>query len=788
VFAPAGDGSTRRRASDAVGLGTALLLVVGAIVLMHNPPAAEGDIAEALTPPPDAIEWLVTLLWFVGSVGATAVVVLVALVARRFRVALRVAIAVAVAWAACGLLGWLLGGDGGRPVTPTYDGIDLGFPLARIAVAVAVAGTIAPYLSRPFRRLVLTLVGLAAAAAVLQGSGLPLDVLASMAVGWAVAAALRLIFGSPTGLPSAGEVVEAALDLGLDLSDVDPVRPQVWGVARFTGSVDDEVVDISIYGRDAADAQLLAKAWRFLWFRDSGPTLSLTRLQQVEHEAYLDLAASRAGLRAPDVLVAALTPAGDEAALITRPPPGRPLAALAADELTDDLLDAVFEQLGRLRSAGIAHGSLSPATVVVGGDGGVGLRDFSAATSSATPDRLDRDLGGLLIVVALVADPGRSVAAAMRILGTAGVGAALPQIQPLALDRATRHLARHDNQLVARVRDEAAGAVGVETPQLADVHRVSLSGLFMAIAAVFGLSLIVREFAGAEGILTTLKTANPWWVFAVFVVAQSTNVAQAWSVIGSVSTPLPFGPTLALEFANAFTGLVAGTLGTTATIIRFFQRRGLAVSVAVSSGLLVSVAGMATQAVLFVGSAIRTRGAFDFSTRSTAGSGSTSSSSTEMLLLGAIVLVAVLVGVLTAVPRFRRVAIAKLQPQMTAARDNLHDLRSQPGKLVRLFGGAAGAQVLFAVALGFSLRAYGTSLPLAELIVVNTIASLLGGVAPVPGGLGVIEAGLIAGLTAAGVPNTIAVAATLTQRMFTCYLPPLWGYPTLAWMRRHEYL
>jgi hypothetical protein len=414
VFAPAGDGSTRRRASDAVGLGTALLLVVGAIVLMHNPPAAEGDIAEALTPPPDAIEWLVTLLWFVGSVGATAVVVLVALVARRFRVALRVAIAVAVAWAACGLLGWLLGGDGGRPVTPTYDGIDLGFPLARIAVAVAVAGTIAPYLSRPFRRLVLTLVGLAAAAAVLQGSGLPLDVLASMAVGWAVAAALRLIFGSPTGLPSAGEVVEAALDLGLDLSDVDPVRPQVWGVARFTGSVDDEVVDISIYGRDAADAQLLAKAWRFLWFRDSGPTLSLTRLQQVEHEAYLDLAASRAGLRAPDVLVAALTPAGDEAALITRPPPGRPLAALAADELTDDLLDAVFEQLGRLRSAGIAHGSLSPATVVVGGDGGVGLRDFSAATSSATPDRLDRDLGGLLIVVALVADPGRSVAAAMR--------------------------------------------------------------------------------------------------------------------------------------------------------------------------------------------------------------------------------------------------------------------------------------------------------------------------------------------------------------------------------------
>jgi len=140
------------------------------------------------------------------------------------------------------------------------------------------------------------------------------------------------------------------------------------------------------------------------------------------------------------------------------------------------------------------------------------------------------------------------------------------------------------------------------------------------------------------------------------------------------------------------------------------------------------------------------------------------------------------------VPRFRKMAIAKLKPQVTAARDNLTQLATQPGKLVQLFGGAAGAQILFAIALGFSLKAYGTSLPIGELIVINTIASLLGGIAPVPGGMGVIEAGLIAGLTAAGVPDTIAVAATITQRMFTCYLPPIWGYPTLAWMRKHEYL
>ena len=109
----------------------------------------------------------------------------------------------------------------------------------------------------------------------------------------------------------------------------------------------------------------------------------------------------------------------------------------------------------------------------------------------------------------------------------------------------------------------------------------------MGVGALVGVFLIVREFAGVDDLWSTLASAEWSWVCVAFVLAQLTNVAQAVSVLGSVSTPLPFGPTIGLELANAFTGLVAGTVGTTATIIRYFQRRGLAVSVAVSSGVLV---------------------------------------------------------------------------------------------------------------------------------------------------------------------------------------------------------
>ena len=65
--------------------------------------------------------------------------------------------------------------------------------------------------------------------------------------------------------------------------------------------------------------------------------------------------------------------------------------------------------------------------------------------------------------------------------------------------------------------------------------------------------------------------------------------------------------------------------------------------------------------------------------------------------------------------------------------------------------------------LDAALHAYGESLPLLQLILINSLASLLGGMAPVPGGMGVIEAGLIGGFTAAGIPQTEAVAATFTH-------------------------
>jgi uncharacterized membrane protein YbhN (UPF0104 family) len=41
---------------------------------------------------------------------------------------------------------------------------------------------------------------------------------------------------------------------------------------------------------------------------------------------------------------------------------------------------------------------------------------------------------------------------------------------------------------------------------------------------------------------------------------------------------------------------------------------------------------------------------------------------------------------------------------------------------------------------------------------------------------------------AAGVPEPAALAAALSYRVFSSYLPPVWGFFSMRWLQQHEYL
>jgi uncharacterized protein (TIRG00374 family) len=128
-----------------------------------------------------------------------------------------------------------------------------------------------------------------------------------------------------------------------------------------------------------------------------------------------------------------------------------------------------------------------------------------------------------------------------------------------------------------------------------------------------------------------------------------------------------------------------------------------------------------------------------------------------------------------------------LRAQASSAATALRVLRS-PSKVVMIFAGNLAAQLLQAVILGLCLRAFGHQATLAELILVNTLASLFAGFMPVPGGMGVAEAAYTAGLVALGVANAPAMSTAIAFRMVTYFIPPVWGAVAMRWLRQHAYL
>jgi uncharacterized protein (TIRG00374 family) len=162
-----------------------------------------------------------------------------------------------------------------------------------------------------------------------------------------------------------------------------------------------------------------------------------------------------------------------------------------------------------------------------------------------------------------------------------------------------------------------------------------------------------------------------------------------------------------------------------------------------------------------------------------------------MLLLALLVLGAVIT---LAIPRYRaavRAAIPRywsaIRAQASSSAAALRVLRS-PKKDGMIFGGNLYAQILQAVILGICLGAFGYHEDLAGLILVNTFVSLFAGFMPVPGGMGVAEAGFTAGLVALGVPNAAAVSTAIAFRLVTFYLPPIWGVVAMRILRRRAYI
>ena len=232
-----------------------------------------------------------------------------------------------------------------------------------------------------------------------------------------------------------------------------------------------------VLGRDAQDTERLARRWRLLAYRDPPRSAPVGRLEQVEHEALATFMAAQAGVRVPEVVIAALGPDGD-ALVVTRQPASSRSRASSADQVSDATLEELCQQVARLHEAGISHGRLNLEQRPRGrrrtDAGRPGGRD---ARRAAVRARRRRCRGPRRVHRA------RRPRARARGAVDAGWGDAvarvLPYLQRAALTPHLRDLARSHEVGLEDLRAAAAKATGQDVPAIVPMRRIRAKDFFV---------------------------------------------------------------------------------------------------------------------------------------------------------------------------------------------------------------------------------------------------------------------------------------------------------------------
>ena len=785
LFGTVPDHGLQRRASDIARIVAGVVLMLVGAVASHTYDRLEKAVQDLVSALPDPVLTAARVVNGGGLVVALVVLAIVALSSRRPRFIAKVALAGGIAIGLTIVLQHIVDAPGavdaankGLTGYPQYPGL-------RLVLVAAVFFVAGPEMTRPSRRLLKALLIAVAVSVLGIHDGYPSGIIGSLALGWAIAAAIHLAFGSPDGMPDPREIERDLAAAGVTVGTLSASPVQAWGQKAFESTDGGTRHRVIVIGRDATDAELFSKIGRSIWMKDSGPILGLTRTQQIEHQAFALLMADSAGVDVSRIVMVGEIGPRRDSVLVLASDRTALLSSLDPAAVTDAMVDSCWTQLEHLHNARLSHGAISADAIVVGSDGTVGFSDLALSRLNPDATACGVDDAALLVTTAGIVGVERAVDRARAALGDERLAAVLPLVQTSALPRVSRRSVDRARALCSQVRDQASKVTGTEAPKLVEMHRVSIANLAIAVFTILGVYLLIGELSHVDW--STVFTDARWgWVVATAIVAQTPILALSVAKLGSVAQPLPLGPVVALDIGTKFTGLAGGGVTTMALEVRFFQKQGMKAAVAVTSSLLNSVAsGVVEVALLIVG---LTFGLSSFSLKRGGNSSGHGGGGLAGWIYLAAIVVALALAVTFLVPSLRRRLGGLLLPQVRSAWSELSTVMRTPKKGLQLIGGNLVSQVLYAVALWTALHAYGASLGLPQLIIINTFASVLGGIAPVPGGIGVIEAGLIAGFTAAGVPDQAAIAATFTARMFTAYLPPIAGWTAIAWMRRRDYV
>lgn len=780
-FAAPADDPRARRPTD-VGELAVSVLAVAWLMWSHR---VKGDLDTRVLQffdqgLPGWISGIATIVFIVGGLYGLGLVIGIAVFGRgRGKIVRDMVVAVALAGAAIAGAAYLAGPEFPDLIPELFerDGYP-SFPVARLALTVALIRVVGPYQSAPVRKIGQRLLIAMSVAALVLSYGTVTAVIGGLAVGFGAAAAVHLIFGSGRGIPSRDRIRAALREANVEVDEIEYAPHQPVGATLVIGTrPGGGRARIKVYGRDAADAAFAARAWRATWYRDSERSVASSRMQLAEHEALTMLALRRAGVPVPGFIGASRS-STDDILVVSEWVDGRPFVEFDSESATDEILDRVWTSLLAQHAVGVAHRAIDREQITITDTAAV-FTDLTSTDLVSTDASRRADLAQMLVATALAVGGDRAIPAARRHVDDDRLLSALPLMQTGVLPRALQRDVKDHDLSVKELRSQLASEIGVDTPELAQLRRVSWGTVAMLALTLFAAYSLIGSLTdiGFDTIAEEMSEARWGWVLVALTMAQLTNIGEYFSLVGVMGQPVPFGPTMMFRYALSFISLaVPSDAGAIAMNVRYQQKLGVPPAAAVAQGPLLTIVSKATDLILLLITAQFVSANVD--------TDAIDAGPMVKLLIAVVVAVVIAIVVVLAVPKWRATMLPHVKEGFSAVKGSLTD----PERLSKVLGGTLLQKMLFAITLAASVAAYGEHLPFAAAIFVNTAVSLVVGLMPVPGGIGVGEAALTAGLIAVGIPEEVAIAAAITHRIVTAYLPPVFGWWSSRWLTERDYL
>jgi undecaprenyl-diphosphatase len=436
---------TTQSPSDVLRLAVGAVLLLGVTLIgAFFGAGVVGFVSDLLRGLDELPGWIFTLTAALAEVAAIVVLLLGAAKAiqiRSLRLGITLVVAAAFAAALTALLTRIV--DERAPQLTEVSsvgalGSDDTWPSWALAALTAVVSTVGPWTTRRWRRLAWA--GLLCIALThFVTTPVAFHTLLASLAGWTAGAGALVISGSPTHRPTAATIMQGLAAVGTPLTSLEPAAVDARGSTPYFGErADGQRLFVKALGTDERSADLLFRVFRSVQPHDLGDERPFSSLRRaVEHEALVAFAARDLGIRTPR-LASFATAAPASFVLAYEAIAGKSLDGLEPEEMTDDVLDRVWEQLALLRHHRVAHRDLRLANVFLADDGEAWIIDFGFAELAASDLLLTTDLAEFLASSSTVVGAERAVAAATRALGADAVATAASRLRLPMLSGATR--------------------------------------------------------------------------------------------------------------------------------------------------------------------------------------------------------------------------------------------------------------------------------------------------------------------------------------------------------------